>query len=123
MLRRVWEKTVEPLAANYGLERIVVEHTDRIPYSETLRCLLDANALFAPGSDDTGYTASKIYPYLLMGKPMLSVFHRMSSVAALIKNVGGSSLVELIPTRQLQRLEAGFVRLGSRRGGFESMWT
>ena len=71
-------KTIEPLALEYGLGDIVVEHTDRIPYSQTLRCLLDADALIVPGSDDPGYTASKIYPYLLARKPMLAVFHYRS---------------------------------------------
>lgn len=86
-------KTIEPLAAEYGLEGIVVEHPDRIPYSQTLRCLLDADALIVPGSDDPGYTASKIYPYLLAEKPLLAVFHEQSSVVELIRKVGGGRVV------------------------------
>jgi hypothetical protein len=86
-------KTIEPLATEYGLEGIVMEHPDRIPYSETLRCLLDADALVVPGSDDPGYTASKIYPYLLAEKPLLSVFHEQSSVVELIRQVGGAVVV------------------------------
>ncbi len=69
------EKTVEPLAVKAGLSDIVSEVTDRIPYFEALQCLLDAEALFVPGSDDPGYTASKIYPYILAQKPLLAVFH------------------------------------------------
>ncbi len=87
------QKTIEPLAAEYGLQDIVTEHPDRIPYSETLRCLLDADALMIPGSDDPGYTASKIYPYLLAGKPLLAVFHEQSSVTGLMRQVGGGSIV------------------------------
>jgi hypothetical protein len=86
-------KTIEPLAAEYGLEHIVREHPDRIPYSQTLRCLLDAQALIIPGSDDSAYTASKIYPYLLADKPLLAVFHELSSVTPLIREVGGANLV------------------------------
>ena len=86
-------KIVEPLAAEYGLSDIVHESTDRIPYSETLRCLLDADALIIPGSDDPGYTASKIYPYLLAGKPLLAVFHEQSSVVDLIRKVGGGTVI------------------------------
>jgi hypothetical protein len=86
-------KTIEPLATEYGLEGIVMEHPDRIPYSETLRCLLDADALVVPGSDDPGYTASKIYPYLLAEKPLLAVFHEQSSVVELIRQVGGGVVV------------------------------
>ncbi|QJE94290.1 hypothetical protein [Luteolibacter luteus] len=86
-------KTIEPLASQYGLEEMVKEHTDRIPYSQTLRCLLDADGLIVPGSDDPGYTASKIYPYLLAGKPLLTVFHEESSVVSLIRKAGGGTVV------------------------------
>lgn len=84
------KKTIESLAAEFGLERMVIEDTDRIPYSQTLRCLLDADALIVPGSDDPGYTASKIYPYLLAEKPLLTVFHEESSVLRLVREVGGA---------------------------------
>ena len=86
-------KLLEPLAAEYGLSTIVHESTDRIPYSETLRCLLDADALIIPGSDDPGYTASKIYPYLLAEKPLLAIFHEESSVIELIRKVGGGKVI------------------------------
>lgn len=87
------QKTIAPLAAEFGLEKVVEESPDRIPYSETLRCLLDADALIVPGSDDPAYTASKIYPYLLVDRPMLAIFHQNSSVSSLMKKVGGGSLV------------------------------
>ena len=87
------KKIVLPLAEEFGLGDLVTESTDRIPYSQTLRCLLDADALIVPGSDDPGYTASKIYPYLLAGKPLLAVFHENSSVVSLLKKVGGGVCV------------------------------
>jgi len=87
------DKSIEPLAADYGLESIVQESPDRIPYSAALKCLLDADGLIVPGSDDPGYTASKIYPYLLAGRPMLAVFHRESSVTKIMNTVGGGTLV------------------------------
>lgn len=86
-------KVVEPLAADYGLSEIVHEYTDRIPYSEALCCLLDADALVVLGSDDPAYTASKIYPYLLAEKPLLAVFHEQSSVVDLIRKVGGGTVI------------------------------
>lgn len=81
--------TLAPLAAEFGLADIVEESPDRIPYSETLRCLLDANALFILGSDDPGYTASKLYPYLLSGRPLLGVFHEQSSAAKIMADTRG----------------------------------
>jgi hypothetical protein len=82
-------KTVEPLAAACGLNGVVHEYTSRLPYSETMRCLLDADALIVPGSNDPAYTASKIYPYLLARKPLLAVFHENSSVISLLQRVQG----------------------------------
>lgn len=99
-------KTIEPLAKKFGLQDLVHEQPDRIPYSQTLRCLLDAHALIVPGSDDAGYTASKIYPYLLAGKPLLAIFHQNSSVSSLMKSCGGGSLVEFVSKDHQEDLAA-----------------
>ncbi|MEO7684101.1 MAG: hypothetical protein ABIU86_09210, partial [Gemmatimonadaceae bacterium] len=68
-----------PFASELGMDRIVAEHPARIPYLATLRCLRDADALLVFGWDDPGYTASKLYPYILANKPLLSVLHEDSS--------------------------------------------
>jgi hypothetical protein len=86
-------KTVEPVASEFGLSDIVSEITDRIPYFEALQCLLDADALFIPGSDDPGYTASKIYPYILAKKPLLAVFHEASSVVRILNLTKAGTVV------------------------------
>ncbi len=110
-------KTIEPLAAEYGLEETVVEHPDRIPYSETLRCLLDAEALVVPGSDDPGYTASKIYPYLLAGKPLLAVFHEQSSVVSLMRRVGGGTVVRFATGEEPAEIGRRIVEAAFGAGG------
>ena len=86
-------KTIEPLARECGVEKLVSEQTDRLPYFETLRCLSDADALFIPGSDDSGYTASKLYPYVLAKKPMLAVFHESSSVVEILRETKAGCVV------------------------------
>ena len=105
------QKTIEPVAAEFGLESVVCEHTNRIPYSETLRCLLDADALIIPGSDDPAYTASKMYPYLLAGRPLLAVFHEASSVVKLIRKAGGGSIVAFHPEESLASVSQRLVDL------------
>ena len=87
------EPTIAPLAAEYGLQHMVDESTDRIDYSRALWCLRNADALIVPGSDDPAYTASKIYPYLLAGRPMLAIFHANSTVVELIEKVAGAVCV------------------------------
>lgn len=78
-------RSILPLAVEEGVGDQVEETPQRLPYSETLRCLLDADALIVPGSDDPAYTASKIYPYILAEKPLLAVFHEASSVVSVLR--------------------------------------
>lgn len=73
-------KTVEPIANELGLKDFVFEFTNRIPYYQSLKLLMDANFLFVPGSDNIGYTASKIYSYVWLNKPLLTLFHSSSTV-------------------------------------------
>jgi hypothetical protein len=80
--------TILPLAQRYGIADHVVELTDRISYYHTLFTLQQADALFVPGSDDPRYTASKLYPYLLTRKPLLTIFHAESSAIPVLKEYG-----------------------------------
>ena len=86
-------RSVEPIAREFGLGHIVGESPDRIDFSQALATLRAAHALVVPGSDDPAYTASKIYPYLLAGRPLLAVFHERSSVVELMARVGGGTCV------------------------------
>ena len=79
------EKTIEPIAEECGVADAVTEQTDRIPYFQSLRLLRDADHLLVPGSDDPDYTASKLYPYILSGRPVLAVFHENSSVINILR--------------------------------------
>jgi len=86
-------KAIERLAGEYGVGDLVEEKTERIGYLESLRCLLDAEALIVPGSEDPGYTASKIYPCILARKPLLAIFHERSSVCDVLRKTGAGELV------------------------------
>ena len=79
------EPTVAPIAARCGVADLVEEQPRRIPYFQALQCLLDADALLIPGSDDPGYTASKLYPYVLAEKPLLALFHQESTVVDIVR--------------------------------------
>jgi hypothetical protein len=81
---------VLPIAKEYGLEDMVREFPERVELSAVLACIQDAHALFVLGTNDPGYTASKIYPYLLTRKPLLIAFHEESSVHDLLRKVGGA---------------------------------
>lgn len=87
------DKTFEPIADHFGVADVVVEHTARIPYFESLRLLRDADMLIVPGSIDSAYTASKLYPYILAERPILSVFHQDSSVVDILRKTRAGTAV------------------------------
>jgi hypothetical protein len=70
------QPTVAPLAHEAGVGDLVLEQTDRIPYLEGLSLLRSSDAVLLIGSDDPGYSASKVYPCILSGRPLLAVLHR-----------------------------------------------
>lgn len=80
--------TLAPHAAAYGVEDRVEEHPDRVPYFTALRLLRDADLLLIPGSDSPGYTASKLYPYILSRRPILAAFNADSSVVEVLRETG-----------------------------------
>lgn len=78
-------KTVEPIARELGVDDIVEEHPHRVPYFEALQIKTDSDAIILIGSDDAGYTASKLYPCILARRPILAVFHQQSSVVEILR--------------------------------------
>ncbi len=86
-------KTIQPIAEAMGLGGIVTEVTDRIPFFESLFLMRKADILFVPGSVDAGYTASKIYPYILAERPLLAIFNEESSVVQILKKVKAGTVV------------------------------
>lgn len=67
------EPTVLPLAASLGIGSIVSETPSRLGLLESLRAQLDAHALLLLGSADPAYSASKLFPYFLSGRPVLAI--------------------------------------------------
>ena len=86
-------KTVEPVAQEAGVGESVCERTERAPYFEALQLLKDADFLVLIGSDDPTYTASKAYPYLMAGKPILAVLHTRSSLVPLLREAKSATVV------------------------------
>lgn len=104
-------KTVAPVADRCGVGDLVDERPRRIPYFEALRALRDADALIIPGSDDPGYTASKLYPYILARRPLLAVFHEASSVVDVVRQTKAGVVV---PFRSGEPVEAVARRIGEQ---------
>lgn len=105
------QKTVEPIAQELGVLDLVTEHPERIPYFEALQVLVDSDAIVLIGSNDTSYTASKLYPCILAKKPILAIFHGQSSVVNILRECQAGQTVtfksadhpqDLLPSLQPQ---------------------
>ncbi len=102
--------TIAPLAEQMGLGAYVTEQTDRVGFYPGLRLLLEADAVFIPGSDDPAYTPSKIYPYVLAGRPLLAVFAAGSPAAELLREVNAGTLAEVNDTAAAAEIGYRFLR-------------
>jgi hypothetical protein len=113
---------VRPIAAEIGVDGLVREHAARVPFLEALALLGNAHGLLLLGSDEPHYTASKIYPALMSGRPYLSIFHEQSSSHHILTQAGGGAtfafgdqarLSELVPV-----VASGLARLAEQPDGF-----
>ena len=112
-------RTLAPLVAGTRLEPWVEEDPDRISYSSTLAALAQSDALVVFGSDDPAYTASKIYPYLLSGRPVLAIFHEKSQVVSLMRAVGGGVCVTFDEGTTQSQLAHAILEAWFRRRQYE----
>lgn len=85
------QKTIEPIAERFGVAGQVSEITNRLPYFQALKVLKDADILIIPGSTDTNYTASKLYPYILAERPIIAVFNENSTVVEILTKTKAGS--------------------------------
>jgi hypothetical protein len=80
---------VLPLAQAEGVDDIVREVPQRLPYLEALSIQANSDAVLVLGSDEPHYTASKIFGVLMSGRPYLSMFHQASQAHAFVVRAGG----------------------------------
>jgi hypothetical protein len=95
---------VRPLAEAAGVGDLVAETPRRIPYLAALGVLANSDGLLLIGSDEPHYTASKIYPALLSGRPWLSLFHQASSAHAILSDASGGVPLAFATNDDLQAL-------------------
>ena len=95
---------VRPIAREEGVGDLVVETPRRAFFLEALRILADSHGLMLIGSDEPHYTASKIYPALMSGRPYVSLFHRASSSHAILQAAGGGRAFSFADPDELRAL-------------------
>lgn len=80
---------VSALARAIGVADVVKEIPQRLPFLQALTVLVRSDGILLIGSDEPHYTASKIYPALMSGRPFLSIFHARSSAHKILSAAGG----------------------------------
>jgi hypothetical protein len=96
---------VRPVAEAEGVAEAVHEVPRRVPYLEALGVLARSHGSLLVGSDEPHYTASKIYPALMSGRPYVSLFHRASSAHAILRVAGGGRAFAFATPKELVALE------------------
>ncbi|MBF0176401.1 MAG: glycosyltransferase [Magnetococcales bacterium] len=99
-------KTVAPVAAEFGLEHVVVEYPQRVPYFEALQLLTESHGILMISSDDPFYSASKVYPLILARRPLLGLVHRESMVADIMTKCQAGFLVRFDPANPMEHFVA-----------------
>jgi hypothetical protein len=97
---------VRSIAEAEGVAEAVRETPSRVPYLSALGVLARSQGVLLIGSDEPHYTASKIYPALMCGRPFLSLFHRSSSAHAILSASGGGLAIAFDEREGLDGLSA-----------------
>ena len=84
---------VQPLAEQMGVGDAVRESPHRVPYLDALRTMTVSQVLLILGSNLPHYSASKLFPCLMSGKPVLAIIHEDSEVNRFGRACGGVKLV------------------------------
>jgi glycosyltransferase involved in cell wall biosynthesis len=90
------------LAQEAGIEKLVDEHPDRVSYLEALQLLVDSNGLVILGYDEPHYAASKVYPYMFAGKPLIAILHEASSPVEILRRASAAQIITFGPQRPLR---------------------
>jgi glycosyltransferase involved in cell wall biosynthesis len=85
-----------PLAEEAAIGECVREHPLRIGYLDALSVLTQADAVLLLGGTEPHYTASRVYPALLSGAPLLAVYHEASTVCDVLRERGRAGAVQLV---------------------------
>ena len=91
---------VLPKCAALGLDRIVTEHPQRVPYVDVLWHLTRASAILILGSTEPHYSPSKVYQSVQARRPIFALIHEASS-AVQVLNTTNAGVVICINERTL----------------------
>jgi hypothetical protein len=82
-----------PIIRQYNPDVEGGERVDRLAYLDTLSRLVESDRLMLFGTDDPGYTASKLFTYVLARRPLLVICREESSVARIVRETKSAELI------------------------------
>ena len=92
--------SVKPIANELGIGEYVIEVTERLTYYNAIHHILNSDALFIVGSDDSNYIGSKVYNYLMANKQIYSLLHHKSPAIQILKNYDLAVINDLNSTQE-----------------------
>lgn len=98
------KSAVKSLILKHRLENNVFEHEERVPYFQVLNLVQDSKLAILPGTLDSNYTASKLYPYIMSRIPMIAIFHEESSVLSILKKLQYGKGISFTATTDMEML-------------------
>ncbi|HWA97896.1 MAG TPA: glycosyltransferase [Pirellulales bacterium] len=81
-----WHGMLGGIAERHGVGDLVADLPATVSYRTSLTLAHEADGLLVLGVDDRGYTPSKLYNYLLFGKPVLAVLQNDSPATAFLES-------------------------------------
>lgn len=86
-------EAVLPMARELGVADVVSEMPERIPYLTAMAVLRASRIVLVMGSTEQAYSASKMYPALVSGRPILALCHAASAMRQTMDETGGGVTV------------------------------
>jgi glycosyltransferase involved in cell wall biosynthesis len=77
------------IAAKWGIDNLVREEPTRLSYRRSLELLLESDGALILGVDDPGYIPSKLFNYVLSGKPLLATLRREGPAFSKFQSIPG----------------------------------
>lgn len=100
-------EAVLPMARDLGLGDVVSEISERIPYLSAMAVLRASRIVLVMGSTEPAYSASKLYPALVSGRPILALCHAESTMRQTMDETGAGVAVTFSTVGELlQRADA-----------------
>ncbi len=84
-------ETLQKMSREMGIEELIEEKRERLPYLSILHFLKNAYGVMVIGSTEPHYTASKIYQALLSTRPVMALLHGRSQAYEVLREVKGDN--------------------------------